>query len=252
MGSDEETGAGQRRFATTRWSLVLAAGAAPSAQADGALAELCADYWYPLYAYVRQRGHAPEDARDLTQEFFAKLLEKHGLTAANPARGRFRSFLLTSMKNFLASEWRRQASLKRGGDVELLPIDYEDAENRYQVEPASALTPEAIYERRWALALLERALDDVRTRYADRGQTELFDVLKEYVGYDSGGVPYRELSQRLEQSEGALRTALSRLRARWRDRLRELVAETVQEGQMVDEELNALIRALAPPARHGL
>ena len=247
MHSDEATAAGQRRFATTRWSVVLAAGADPSEQADRALAELCANYWYPLYAYVRRRGYEAEDARDLTQAFFAKLLEKKSLAAADPARGRFRSFLLTSMKNFLASEWRRQATLKRGGDVEVLSIDYEGAEHRYRVEPAHAFTPEAIYERRWALALLERAVDDVRTRYAGRGQTELFDALKGYLGYDPGGVPYRELSQRLDQSEAALRTALSRLRARWRARLRELVAETVQEGHTVDDELNDLIRALAPP-----
>ena len=215
MHSDE-IAAGHRRFATTRWSVVLAAGADPSEQADRALAEPCADYWYPLYAYVRRRGYEAEDSRDLTQAFFAKLLEKNGLVSADPARGRFRSFLLTSMRNFLASEWRRQATLKRGGDVEVVSIDYEDAEHRYRVEPAHALTPEAIYERRWALALFERAVDDVRMRYADRGQTELFDTLKEYLGYDPGGVPYTQLSPRLGQSEGALRTALSRLRARWR------------------------------------
>ena len=248
MHSDEMAGAGRRRFATTRWSLVLAAGADPSERADRALAELCADYWYPLYAYVRRRGYDAEDARDLTQAFFAKLLEKHDLTAADPARGRFRSFLLTSMKNFLASEWRRQATLKRGGDVEVVSIDYEDAENRYRVEPAHALTPEAIYERRWALALLDRAVDDVRTRYAGRGKGELFDALKGYLGHDPGGVPYQELSQQLDQSEVVLRTALSWLRARWRERLRELVAETVQEGHTVDDELRHLLTALTPPA----
>jgi RNA polymerase sigma factor (sigma-70 family) len=226
--------------------VVLAAAANPSEQADRALAELCADYWYPLYTYVRRRGYGAEDARDLTQAFFARLLEKNGLTSAEPARGRFRSFLLTSMKNFLASEWRRQATLKRGGDVEVVSIDYEDAEYRYRVELADALTPEAIYERRWALALLEHAIDDVGKRYADRGKAEVFEALKEYLGYDPGGVPYVELSRRLGQSEGALRTALSRLRARWRSRLRELVVETVQEGHMVDDELNGLIRALTP------
>ena len=248
MHSDEVTSASHRRFATTRWSLVVAAAGVRSHQADRALSELCADYWYPLYAYVRRRGYEAEDARDLTQAFFAKLLEKNGLTAADPARGRFRSFLLTSMKNFLASEWRRQATLKRGGNVEVVSIDYQDAENRYQVDPAHALTPEAIYERRWALGLLGRAIDDVRKRYVGRGKTELFDALKGYLGHDPGGMPYRELSQRLDQSEAALRTALSRLRARWRERLRELVAETVQEGHTVDDELRHLLTALTPPA----
>ena len=197
MGRDVST-TGRRQFATTRWSLVLAAGAGPSAQ-------------------------------------------------AGPARGRFRSFLLTSMQNFLASEWRRQAAVKRGGDVTIVSIDYEDAETRYQIEPAHALTPEAIYERRWALALLERAVDDVRQRYAGRGQTELFDALKGYLGADPGGVPYQKLSQQLGQSKPTLRTALSRLRARWRRRLRELVAETVQEAHAVDDELAYLVKTLAQP-----
>ncbi len=236
MGSHERVGAGGRRFATTRWSLVVAAAGLRSDDADGALAELCTDYWYPLYAYVRRRGYDAEDARDLTQAFFAKLLEKRGLTAANPTRGRFRSFLLTSMKNFLTSEWRRQATVKRGGDVEIVSIDYDDAEYRYRVEPAHALTPEAIYDRRWALAVLDRAINDVRTRYAGRWKTELFDALKGYLGHDPGGVPYRELSQQLRQTVAALRTALSRLR--------ELVAETVQEGHTVDDELRHLLTAL--------
>ncbi|MDP6606513.1 MAG: sigma-70 family RNA polymerase sigma factor [Dehalococcoidia bacterium] len=252
MPSDDVTSGGPRQFATTRWSLVVAAGAGRSAQADRALAELCADYWYPLYAFVRRRGHDADDARDLTQAFFTKLLEKNDLKAADPARGRFRSFLLTAMKNFLASEWRRQAAVKRGGGVELVSIDYRDAEDRYQVEPADALTPEAIYERRWALGLLARAVEELRTQYVARGQTELFDTLKGYLGSDPGGVPYGELSRRFEQSEAALRTALSRLRARWRDRLREIVAETVQEGRMVDDELNDLIGALTPPAGKSL
>jgi RNA polymerase sigma-70 factor (ECF subfamily) len=152
------------------------------------------------------------------------------------------------MKNFLASGWRRQATLKRGGDVEVVWIDYDDAENRYRVEPAHALTPEAIYERRWALGLLDRAVDDLRERYAGRGKAELFDALKGYLGHDPGAVPYRELSQRLDQREAALRTALSRLRAHWRERLRELVGETVQEGQTVDDELRHLLTALTPPA----
>jgi RNA polymerase sigma-70 factor (ECF subfamily) len=238
---------GPRRFATTRWSLVLAAGSGRSEQADRALAELCADYWYPLYGYVRRRGYEAEDARDLTQAFFAKLLEKNDLNAADPSRGRFRSFLLTSMKHFLTSEWRRQATWKRGGDVELVSIDYEDAEKRYRVEPANRLTPEAIYERHWALALLDHAVDDVRKQYISRGKSELFDALKGYLGHDPGGVPYRELSQRLNRSEAALRTALSRLRARWRERLRELVAETVQDGHTIDDELRQLLTALTPP-----
>lgn len=234
------------RFATTRWSMVLAAaGGAPSEQADRALAELCAGYWYPLYAYVRRRGYDAEDARDLTQAFFARLLERQGLASADPARGRFRSFLLTALKNFLTSEWRRQAAEKRGGSAEVVSIDAADAERRYLAEPADTRTPEALYERRWALALLDRAVADVRRGYADRGQTELFDALKVYLGRDAAAVPYADLSRQLDRSEPSLRTALSRLRARWRTRVRELVGETVQDGRLVDDELRDLLRMLS-------
>ena len=248
MAESEVPKTGRRRFTTTRWSVVLAACADRSAQADVALAELCTDYWYPVYAYVRRRGYDVETARNLTQAFFAKLLEKNGLATADPTRGRFRSFLLTSMQHFLASEWRKQTALKRGGDVETVPIDYEDAENRYRIEPADLLTPEAIYERRWALSLLERAVNDVGQSYADRGQRALFDALKGHLGSSPGAVPYRQLSEQLTQNEPALRTALSRLRTRWRKRLRELVAQTVQDGQTVEDELDYLVKALAPSA----
>ena len=236
------------RFATTRWSMVLAAaGGVPGEQADRALAELCAGYWYPLYAYVRRRGYDAEDARDLTQAFFARLLERRGLASADPARGRFRSFLLTAMKNFLASEWRRQAAGKRGGGAAIVSIDAADAEQRYRSEPADTRTPEALYERRWALAVLERAIGDLRRGYARRGETELFDALKAYLGVDAADVPYGDISLRLGRSEAALRTALSRLRARWRTRVREFVAETVQDGRLVDDELRDLLRLLSPP-----
>ena len=197
---------------------------------------------------MRRRGYDPDDARDLTQAFFARLIERRRLAAADPVRGRFRSFLLTAMKNFLASEWRRQAAAKRGGGAEVVSIDAADAEDRYRIEPADNRTPEADYQRRWALALIERAVDDVRRAYADRGETELFDALKAHLGADSGGAPYGELSRRLGRIEAALRTALSRLRARWRTRLRELVAETVEGDRLVDVELDELVRALAPPS----
>lgn len=231
MTDDQMPGGGRKHFATTRWSVVLAAAAEPSAPADRALATLCADYWYPLYAYVRRRGYDVDDARDLTQAFFAKLLEKQGLSAATPTRGRFRSFLLASMKNFLASEWRKQTTQKRGGGVTTVAIDYDDAEQRYRIEPADHLTPDAIYERRWALSLLQRAIDDVGRDYVDRGQGAIFDGLKGYLGAAAGAVPYPILAAQLGRNEAAVRAALSRLRARWRKRLRELAAHTVQEGQ---------------------
>ena len=243
-------------FATTRWSRVLAAGEKNSSRAaQVALAELCEQYWYPLYAYVRRRGHGAEDAQDLTQAFFAKLLEKRDLAHAEPSRGRFRTFLLTAMKNFLAGEWRKQGALKRGGAAVILALDFDSAEETYQLEPCHDQDPEALYHRRWALDVLERALTELRQHYDKTGRGELFEALK---GAVSGGVdlPYAELASKLEMSEGALRTAASRLRSRWRRRLRDMVAETVgptagargsdeaEAEKSVHDELQILIAAL--------
>ncbi len=241
---DRKAGEGHRGFPTTRWSLVLAAGESGTHGSERALAELCAQYWYPLYAYARRRGYDPDDARDVTQSFFAKLLEKRDLRAADPARGRFRTFLLSSMKNFLAGEWRKDNTLKRGGAVEVLTLDFDSAEEAYGVEPSHELGPEAIYERRWALGLLERAVADLQSQYAEAGKREIFDALKGYLGGEDDVLPYSELSRRLGQSEGALRTAASRLRSRWRKRLRELVAETVREESEVQDELQRLIASV--------
>lgn len=238
-------GASRRRFATTRWSLVVAAAEGDAEGSEQALAELCATYWYPLYAYVRRRGHGGEDARDLTQAFFTKLLEKGDLGAADRARGRFRTFLLSSMKNFLAGEWRRRNALKRGGGVEIRSLDLESGEERYGLEPAHELDPEAIFERRWALALLERAVADLRDRYEAAGEVELFDALKGALDGREPLLPYTELAARLGRSEGSLRTAASRLRSRWRERLVELVAETVRDESEVEDELRHLIAAVS-------
>jgi RNA polymerase sigma-70 factor (ECF subfamily) len=229
------------QFTTTRWSLVLEAGEGGAGRSERALAELCERYWYPLYAYVRRRGHDPEDARDLTQAFFAKLLEKQDLRVADPERGRFRTFLLTSMQNFLGGEWRKASALRRGGAVEILSLDFDSAEARYGREPAHDLTPEAIFVRRWALRLLEQAVNDLRDRYEKAGDAELFEALKGFLGAGDDVLPYPELSRRLGRSEGALRTAASRLRARWRERLRELVAETVATEEEVVDELDCLV-----------
>ncbi len=242
--NDRPAGEERRGFATTRWSLVLAAGESGSDRSERALAELCARYWYPLYAYARRRGYDPEDARDLTQGFFAKLLEKRDLRTADPTRGRFRSFLLSSMKNFLAGEWRKDNTVKRGGAVEVLPLDFDSAEESYGLEPSHELSPEAIYERRWALGLLEQAVTDLQAQYTKAGNPELFEALKGFLGGEDDVLPYSELSRRLDQSEGTLRTAVSRLRSRWRKRLRELVAETVCEESEVQDELRSLIASV--------
>lgn len=244
MTDDDRPAPGQHHgFDTTRWSLVLAAGESGSERGRNALAELCSHYWYPLYAYARRRGHDPEDARDLTQAFFAKLLEKRDLRTADPARGRFRTFLLSSMKNFVAGEWRRTHALKRGGAVEILALDFDSAEESYGLEPSDPESPEALYERRWALGLLERAMTDLQVEYERAGNRELFDALKGCL-VEEEVLPYRELAERLGKREGALRTAASRLRARWRDRIHELVAETVHDPSDVRDELRSLVGAV--------
>jgi RNA polymerase sigma-70 factor (ECF subfamily) len=253
MGVDDEAsspagapeGARRGRFATTRWSLVAAAGASGSEQAERALTELCAEYWYPLYAYVRRRGYDPEDAADLTQSFFVHLLEKDRLAVADPTRGRFRTFLLTSMKNFVNGEWRKRAALKRGGGVEMVPIDFDSAEQRYRIEPSHDLSPEAIYERRWALGLLDRAVEQLRLSYEQGGKGELFEALKGGLGHGDALLPYAELALRLGRSEGNLRSAVFRLRSRWRDQIRSLVAETVADESSVDDELQKLLASIA-------
>lgn len=226
-------------FATTRWSLILAAGE----RSDRALEELCATYWPPLYAYARRAGHDPERAADLTQAFFAALLDGRALAAADPTRGRFRSFLLTSMKNFIAGEWRKAHAEKRGGAVETLSLDFDAAEQSYALEPAGQLTPEAIYERQWALGVLSQAIAKLRAIYEAEGKVELFDGLKDYLGGEAEA-PYAELSRRLGRSEGSLRTAATRMRARWQGELRTLIAETVGRPDEVEDELRLLIRAL--------
>ncbi len=234
----------RRDFHTTRWSQVKAAGDSQVVGSERALAELCAQYWTPLYAYARRRGHDAEDARDLTQAFFAKLLEKRDLKSADPTRGRFRTFLLSSMQNFLAGEWRKDHALKRGGGVEVLSLDYDSAEDTYLREPSHDLSPEAVYERRWALGLIEQAVAELQTQYLKAGNGDLFEALKGYLGGDVEVLPYAELSRQLGQSEGALRTAATRMRARWRKRIRELVAETVIDESEIQDELRSLIAAV--------
>lgn len=241
---DQPFEAGRRSFATTRWSMVLAAGGDTSVGSGHALEELCAQYWTPLYAYARRRGNDAESARDLTQAFFAKLLEKRDLRAADPARGRFRTFLLSSMKNFMAGEWRKEQALNRGGAVEVLALDFDSAEDAYRLGPSKELDPEALYHRRWALGLLGRALAELSRQYADAGKAELFEALEPVVAGGGDALPYAELSQRLGLSEGALRTAASRLRSRWRKRLRQLVAETVGEDAEIEDELRSLVASL--------
>lgn len=237
------TGAGSL-FATTHWSAVLAAGDPASPQAAAALETLCRGYWYPLYAYVRRSGHSPQDAEDLTQEFFCRLLEKNSLAQAAHERGRFRSFLLTSLRNFLTNEYHRGARLKRGGGQSMISLDSTAAEDRYLAEPMDTATPETLYEQRWALTLLENALARLREEYAANGRGPLFDLLKERVWGERNATSYADLAAQLDLTEEAVKKAVQRLRQGYRAKLRAEIAHTVSTVAEIEEELQYLARLL--------
>lgn len=222
--------------------MVLEAGHRSSPDSEQALEALCTAYWYPLYAFVRRRGYSATDARDATQEFFAHLLEKESLQAADPERGRFRSFLLTVFKNFLADERDRKQTQKRGGDVKHLSIDFDMGEQRYQFEPADDWTPDKIYERRWALTLLDQVVVRLQEEYRENGKGELFDICKGHL--TGAGTSYEEAATTLEMSEGAVRVAVHRLRARYRDLLRSEVAATLANPEAAEDELEYLRNAI--------
>jgi RNA polymerase sigma-70 factor (ECF subfamily) len=235
---------GQRTFATTHWSIVLAAAHDSRPDAQAALATLCETYWYPLYAYVRRLGHKTEDAQDLVQGFFAALLEKHYVKAADRERGRFRSFLLTALKRFLSKQRERAHARKRGGTARPVSLDFESGEGRYSLEPSHNVTPEAIFERRWALTVLERAIVRLRQTYADAGKAESFESLKAFLTGETDAPPYEQVARDLAMSEGAVKIAVHRLRRRYRDLLRAEIAQTVADPQDVEEELKYLLAVL--------
>jgi len=232
-----------QRFATTHWSVVLTAQGPGSPYATEALEKLCRTYWYPLYAYVRRRGHSVEDAQDLTQEFFAHLIEKHWLAEADRGKGRFRTFLLTALNHFIAKEWRRSRAVKRGGGRVLVSLD-DTAEARYAQEAASNLTPEKIYDRRWALSLFDRALSRLREQYVAAGKTSLYDHLKGALSADPGEGGYARLGRELDLSPGAVAVAVHRLRQHYRQQVREEVAHTVDSPDDVEDEIRSLLAAL--------
>ena len=214
----------------------------PDAQA--ALAALCETYWYPLYAYVRRLGYQAEDAQDLVQGFFAALLEKHYVKAAERERGRFRSFLLTALKRFLLKQRERAHTQKRGGTARPVSLDFESGEGRYSLEPSHDVTPEAIYQRRWALTVLDRAIVRLRQTCVDAGKVESFECLKTFLTGETCAPPYEQVARDLAISEGAVKVAVHRLRRRYRDLLRSEIARTVADPQDVEEELRYLLAVL--------
>lgn len=233
-------------FATTQWSLVLRANRS-SESSTVALQTLCERYWYPLYAYVRRRGVASHAAQDLTQEFFARLLEKNSLAAASPERGRFRAFLLTSLKNFLTNEWEKAQAQKRGGGQPAisLQLNLDSAESRLSLEPAHNLTPERCFERQWALLLLELVVKRLQEEQTAAGKGRQFELLKEALAGGAERLAYDAIAAELQISAEAARQAASRLRKRYREILREEVSHTVERPEDVDDEIRSLFQVLA-------
>jgi len=242
--SDEtmRTLVGPSQFPTTRWTLVVAAGDPHLKESRSALVYLCENYWYPLYAYLRRRGYPVDQAQDLMQEFFIRVLEGRYLDRADPEKGRFRAFILTSLKFFVADEEDRHRALKRGGGA-VLPLEFSAGEERYQREPAHDETPERIFERRWALSVLDRVVEKLREDFVQHGRPEHFDRLKVFL-LGQSDAPYAALAGEMNTSEGALKVAIHRLRKRYRELFRQEIADTVADPVEVESELRYLAAVL--------
>ena len=238
-------GSATSKFRTTSWTLVLAAGAKGTPTSQEALAQLCRAYWQPIYVFIRRKGHSPDQAQDLTQGFFAVLLEKNYLADADRQRGRFRSFLLTSVKHFLANEWDRSHALKRGGFQDSIPIDPVEAETWYAPQAVEQQTPGTLFERRWAVSVLERAMEKLRAEFARAGKTEHFDRLAAFLNRADAEARYATLAAQMGISPGALRIAVHRMRRRYKILLRAEIAETVSEPEQIQDEIRFLLSALS-------
>jgi DNA-directed RNA polymerase specialized sigma24 family protein len=234
-------------FETTRWSLIVAAGGDNSTTARAALATLCEIYWYPLYAYVRRRGTNADEARDLTQGFLTTLLERRDFEHVRQERGRFRAFLLASFQHFLANDLAQRRALKRGRGLTFLPLAFDEAEGRYRIEPTDTTTPETLYERRWTLTVIDRVLAELRREWEASGREAEFDGLKSCLLGTNPAGGYAAIAGRLGTSEGAVKTAVHRLRRRFQAALRTDIAETVSDPADVDDEIRYLVRALGKP-----
>lgn len=233
------------QFATTHWSVVLAAGKSSSADQKRALEMLCQSYWFPLYAFLRRKGHDNHQAEDHAQAFFAHLLEKHHLQIADPKYGKFRSFLLIRLKGFLSDERARAHAQKRGGGRKILSLNFENAEGQYALEPVDRLSPETLFEKSWALTVLERTMDRLEADMARKDKQKLFEHLKVYLTAEKNDMPYQNMATELETTEGAIRVAVHRLRRQYRKLLRDEIAQTVGDEGQIDEEMGCLFAALA-------
>jgi DNA-directed RNA polymerase specialized sigma24 family protein len=242
---NQVTRAGGDVFATTRWTVVLAAGRRQAPQADVALEELCHTYWYPLYVYVRRQTSTREDAEDLTQSFFARFLEKNYLEGVSSDKGKFRSFLLAALKHFLANEWDYANRQKRGGGLTRLSLDWLEADTRYQINPLDNLSPDKLYDRAWAVTLLERVIARLREESRTEGRAKVFEQLKPFLMLGKSAIPYAQAAAALDLAEGAVRVAVHRLRRRYRKLLREEIAQTLSDPAQAEEELQSLFAAFA-------
>ena len=229
-------------FPTTRWSLVLGARDRDRLEARAALAELCRAYWYPIYAFIRRKGRDLNDAEDLTQAYFARLLEKGVIAAADQGKGRFRTFLRTDCQHFLIDEHRRRSA--RGGTARPISIDVRDAEGRYRVEPADDMTPDRLFDRAWAMTVLDRVLERLAAEFAAKGRAEVFDRLKIVLTQGKGAVPAATVATQLGMTENAVNVAIHRLRKRYRQLLEEQIAETLDDAAQMDDEIRSLFAAL--------
>jgi len=238
------TGTISSGFQTTRWTLVQAAAINPTGDSRRALSTLCQTYWQPVYAFIRRNGYDPDQSQDLTQGFFALMLEKNYLIHADQKRGRFRSFLLTAVKHFLVNEWDRANALKRGGGQATVSIDLIEAERWYVPAAVDASTPEKAFERQWAFSILEQVMTRLRADYVNAGKSAQFEKLSEFLNQDSRDIGYEELSGEMAMSAGALRMAVHRMRRAYRRILREEIAETVSTPDEIDAEIRFLVAIL--------
>ena len=245
LSDDSDAGKGGQ-FATTCWSAVLLSAQSQAPGSDNAREEFCQLYWYPLYAFIRRRGYNADDARDLTQGFFLSILDRKTLKRATPEKGKFRSFLLASLKNYLLNVYQHENAIKRGGKIDFVSVDFSDGEDRYSREPSDALTPEKIFDANWAISLLAQALERLKAEYSAQGKGNIFETLRPFLDLSGAGQApsYEVVSEKMKVSSAGVKTLIHRFRKRYSEILREAVAQTVTDPSEIDDEIRSLCEAL--------